>query len=148
MHQICDWIKHHNRHTSKSKWVTRLLFCQNDSPIRGSFRPKDILITHILFELCLYTRYLAQSTFFRTPSTLVLNGWQTCKFYYFETYFCDFDELIKPTKVKNISFLLYIIWDFLANPNPLSHLNWRFRCLCWSLNKSWQNELRSDLMII
>ena len=31
-------------------WVTRLLFCQNDSPMRGSFCQKDNLITHILFE--------------------------------------------------------------------------------------------------
>ena len=45
---------------SKSIWVTRLLFCQNDSPIWGSFWQKDSLITHILFELCLLW-YLAQS---------------------------------------------------------------------------------------
>ena len=32
-------------------WVTRLLFCQNDSPMRESFWQKDSLITHILFEL-------------------------------------------------------------------------------------------------
>ena len=37
--------------SSKSIWVTRLLFCQNDSPMRGSFWEKDSLITHILFEL-------------------------------------------------------------------------------------------------
>ena len=36
----------------------------NDSPIGGSFWQKDSLITHILFELCLF-RYLAQSTYFR-----------------------------------------------------------------------------------
>ena len=47
-----DWAKYHNRHNSKSIWVTRLLFFQNDS-----------LITHILFELCLLW-CLAQSTFF------------------------------------------------------------------------------------
>ena len=37
-----------------------LVFCQNDSPIGGSFEQKDSLITHILFELCLFW-YLAQS---------------------------------------------------------------------------------------
>ena len=31
-----------------------LVFCQNDSPIGGSFEQKDSLITHILFELCLF----------------------------------------------------------------------------------------------
>ena len=28
-----------------------MLFCQNDSPMRGSFWHKDSLITHIFFEL-------------------------------------------------------------------------------------------------
>ena len=28
-----------------------MLFCQNNSPMRGSFWQKDSLITHILFEL-------------------------------------------------------------------------------------------------
>ena len=37
--------------SSKSIWVTRLLFCQNDSPMMGSFWKKNSFITHILFEL-------------------------------------------------------------------------------------------------
>ena len=37
--------------SSKSIWVTRLLFCQNGSPMRGSFWQKNSFITHILFEL-------------------------------------------------------------------------------------------------
>ena len=37
--------------SSKSIWVTRLLFCQNDFLMRGSFWQKDSLKTHILFEL-------------------------------------------------------------------------------------------------
>ena len=57
-----DWATYHNRHSSKSIWVTRLLFCQKDSPMGESFWQKDSLITHILFELCLLW-YLAQSTF-------------------------------------------------------------------------------------
>ena len=44
--------------------MIKLSFGQNDCPIRGSFWLKDSLITHILFELCLF-RYLAQSTYFR-----------------------------------------------------------------------------------
>ena len=44
--KICDWAKY-----DKIIWVTRLLFCQNDSPMRGSFWKKDSLITYILFEL-------------------------------------------------------------------------------------------------
>ena len=59
-----DWAKYLNRHGSKSVWVIKLSFCQNDSPMRGSFWQKDSFITHILFELCLFSN-LAQSTFFR-----------------------------------------------------------------------------------
>ena len=46
-----DWAKYHNRHSSKSIWVTRLLFCQNDSPIGESFWPKDSLITHTFWTM-------------------------------------------------------------------------------------------------
>ena len=38
-------------HSSKSIWVIKLSFCQNDSPMGESFWQKDSLITHILFEL-------------------------------------------------------------------------------------------------
>ena len=41
-------------------WVTKLVFCINDSPIGGSFWKKDSLITHIIFDLCLFW-YLADS---------------------------------------------------------------------------------------
>ena len=43
--------------------MIKLSFCRNDFPIGGSFWQKDSLITHILFELCLF-RNLAQGTFF------------------------------------------------------------------------------------
>ena len=33
--------------------MVKLLFCQSDSPVRGSFWQKDSLINHILFELWL-----------------------------------------------------------------------------------------------
>ena len=59
------------RQSWKSIWLTNLLFCQNDSPIRTSFWQKDSLITHMLFELCLF-RYLAECTFFSSPSILGL----------------------------------------------------------------------------
>ena len=45
---------------SKSIWVTKLVFCQNGSPIGGSFWQKRSLNTCILFELSLFW-YLAQS---------------------------------------------------------------------------------------
>ena len=51
-----DWAKYLNRHGSKSIWVIKLSFCQNDSPMGGSFWQKDSLITHILFELCLFKK--------------------------------------------------------------------------------------------
>ena len=59
-----DWAKFLNRHSSKSIWVIKLSFCQNDSLIGGSFWQKDSFITHIL-ELCQFSN-LAQSTFFGT----------------------------------------------------------------------------------
>ena len=37
--------------SSKSIWLTRLLFCQNGSSMRGSFWQKNSFITDILFEL-------------------------------------------------------------------------------------------------
>ena len=60
-----DWAKLLNRHSSKSIWVIKMSFCQNDPPMAESFWQKDSLITHILFELCLF-RHLAYSTFFGT----------------------------------------------------------------------------------
>ena len=53
MHQIWDWAKNHNRHSSKSIRVTKLSFCQNDSPMSRLFQQNNRLITLILFELCL-----------------------------------------------------------------------------------------------
>ena len=57
-----DWDKYLNRHSSKSIWVIKLSFCQNDS-----------FITHILFELCLFSN-LAQSTFFGTHFMSSMHG--------------------------------------------------------------------------
>ena len=52
MPKICDWAKYHQiGYSSKNISLTRLLFCQNDSPMRGSFWQNDSLITHILYEL-------------------------------------------------------------------------------------------------
>ena len=59
-----DWAKYHNRHSSKSLWVTRLLFCQNDSLQGGSFWQKDSLITHILFELGMPNMIFSPVNFF------------------------------------------------------------------------------------
>ena len=49
--------------SSKSIWLIKLSFCQNDSPIGGSFWQKDSLITHILFELWLITLLWIVSVF-------------------------------------------------------------------------------------
>ena len=53
--------------------MIKLSFCQNDPPMGESFWQKDSLITHILFELCLF-RYLAQSTYF-WDTLYVLSNW-------------------------------------------------------------------------
>ena len=50
-------------HSSESIWVIKPSFCQNYPPMGGSFWQKDSLITHTLFELCLF-RNLAQRTLF------------------------------------------------------------------------------------
>ena len=36
-HNYLDWAKYQSRHSWKSIWVTKLVFCQNDSPIVGHF---------------------------------------------------------------------------------------------------------------
>ena len=59
-HNSLDWTKYQNRHSSKSIWLTKLVFCQNNFPIRGPFWQKNSFITQILFELFLFL-YLAQS---------------------------------------------------------------------------------------
>ena len=58
-----DWAKLLNWHSSKSIWMIKLPFCQNEPPMGESFWQKDSLMTHILFELCRF-RYLSQSTVF------------------------------------------------------------------------------------
>ena len=42
VHQICDWAKYQNRHSSKSIQVIKLSFCQNDPPMGGPFWQKDL----------------------------------------------------------------------------------------------------------
>ena len=54
LHNLCDWAKYQNIHSSKSIQVIKLSFCQNDPPIGGSFWQKNSLITIMLFELCLF----------------------------------------------------------------------------------------------
>ena len=58
-----DWANMLNWHSSKSIWMIKLPFCQNEPPMGESFWQKDSLMTHILFELCRF-RYLSQPTFF------------------------------------------------------------------------------------
>ena len=50
-------------HNSKSIWVIKLSFCQNDPLIGESFWENTSLVTLILFEQCLFW-YSAQSTYF------------------------------------------------------------------------------------
>ena len=78
-HNYLDWAKYQNRHCSKSIWVMKLIFCQNDCPIRGSFWQKISFITNILFEQCLFW-FLAQSRLL----------WDTLYFNYIPTMqFCE-----------------------------------------------------------
>ena len=61
-----------NRHSSKSIWVIKLTFSQNDCSMGGSFWPKASLITHILFELWLFHALWPSVLYFCSPSTMFL----------------------------------------------------------------------------
>ena len=52
-----------NRHRSKSIWVTILSFCQIDPLMSESFWQKDRMVTHILFDLCLFTHFSPVANF-------------------------------------------------------------------------------------
>ena len=56
-------LKCSNRHRSKSIWVTSLLFCQNDALMGESFWQKNRLVTHILFDLCLFEHFRPVANF-------------------------------------------------------------------------------------
>ena len=56
-------IKWLNRHRSKSIWVTILSFCQNDSLMGESLWQKDRMVTHILFDLCLFKHFSPVANF-------------------------------------------------------------------------------------
>ena len=58
-----DFIGEVEDSRKKLEQYIKLSLCQNDPLIGESFWQKDSLITHILFELCLF-RNLAQFTFF------------------------------------------------------------------------------------
>ena len=60
--------------SSKSMWVIKLSFWQNDPLTRESFWENNSLVTHMLLELCLLW-YSAQSTFF-SGHTLFNRCWQ------------------------------------------------------------------------
>ena len=75
MNQICDWAKYHNRHSTKSKWVVKLSFCQNDPPMGKSFWLNKSLVTSTLFELCLFVLFSPASNLMHHPlCTQTLNS--------------------------------------------------------------------------
>ena len=70
-------------HSSKSIWVIKLSFCQNNSPMGGSFWQKDSLITHILFELWLIMIFSSVANF--AQQSLLKHVW--CCIGTYETVF-------------------------------------------------------------
>ena len=42
--KIWEWAKYQNRHSSKSIWVMKLFFCQNNCHIKGEFWQKNRFI--------------------------------------------------------------------------------------------------------
>ena len=73
--------------------MIKLSFCQNDSPMGGSFWQKDSLITHILFELWLITLLWIVSVFL----TQTLIG-----------------ILFNPMYLLYVSFMLYCFESFVG----------------------------------
>ena len=61
--KICDWAKYQNRHNSKTIRVTKLSFCQSDSPMSKSFWENNSLVTHIFFDLCLLKHFSPVANF-------------------------------------------------------------------------------------
>ena len=61
--KFANELKCSNRHRSKSIWVTSLVFCQNDSLMGESFWQKNRLVTHILFDLCLFEHFSPVANF-------------------------------------------------------------------------------------
>ena len=43
--------------------MTSLFFCQNDSPVSKSFWQKNRLVTHILFDLCVFEHFSPDANF-------------------------------------------------------------------------------------
>ena len=99
--KICEWAKYQNRHCSKSIWVTKLFFCQNYCLIRGSFWQNDSLVTHILYELCLFW-YLAHSQIL--GNTLYMKkAVPTCIHQLINTYmFISFLENLLTTQLSTV----------------------------------------------
>ena len=108
----------------------KLSFGQNDSPMGRSFWPKDSLITHILFELCLF-RYLAQSTYFRDTLQLgivvivAFEAMLSHKLFFHDTNLaslpllriCLYSLLLY---LNSSGFLLFFFYIFLSNPQSFS----------------------------
>ena len=63
MPKICDWTKYQNSHSSKSIRVTKLFFCQSDSPMSEPFWQKNRLVTHMFFDRCLFKHFSPVANF-------------------------------------------------------------------------------------
>ena len=61
--KICDMLKCLNRHRSKSIKVTKLSFCQCIPPMSKWFWQKNRMVTHILFDLCLFKHFSMSQIF-------------------------------------------------------------------------------------
>ena len=75
-----DWAKYHNRHSSKSIWVIKLSFCQNDPTIRQSFWLKDSLICHSYsfwtMPIMIFPYLLLSPVYFFSGHTLLWSSWK------------------------------------------------------------------------
>ena len=101
--------------------MTRLLFCQNDSPMGGSFWQKDSLITHTLFELWLIIMFSTVVNFAQQPPpTNVPPSPPNC-----ETFLTS--ELSLNQTYSLFLYLIQVLLSFLS------------KIFCWTLWRTWQS---------
>ena len=92
------------RHSSKIIWVTMLIFCHNNSLMRGSVLPKDSLITYIIFELCLIWYISPVSNFWTHPLILNLEVCTSLCPIFVSSKICQ----LKNTEISLTSFIVSI----------------------------------------
>ena len=140
VHQICNWKKYHNRHSSKSIRVTKLSFCQNDPPSYNHFG-KRTAWSLICFLNYPYFDIQPSLLTFETPSkhkqcNMALLNWKLSEISKGIRQGCvdlrQFGCFLKDTNFTRLAIAMILVdieWDL--NNNPVStHYQIKFVALC------------------